>query len=145
MDEQTFSILANTRQILNGTLTGYYDAVYEQDNFLGIPFSKPPVGNLRFRPPQPLTESWNGTRNATEYSPQCIGYGADTWVLGNYVSEDCLTLNIVRPHGNHQNLPVGLWIHGGGLFNGGSSDPRYNLSFIVQQSLTLELLSSPSQ
>jgi len=134
MDEQTFSILANTRQILNGTLTGYYDAVYEQDNFLGIPFSKPPVGNLRFRPPQPLTESWNGTRNATEYSPQCIGYGADTWVLGNYVSEDCLTLNIVRPHGNHQNLPVGLWIHGGGLFNGGSSDPRYNLSFIVQQS-----------
>ena len=43
-------------------------------------------------------------------------------------------MNVVRPSGEHKNLPVGVWIHGGGLFTGGSSDPRYNLSFIVQQS-----------
>lgn len=55
-------------------------------------------------------------------------------MLGNYVSEDCLTLNVVRPSGDHKDLPVAVWIHGGGLFNGGSSDPRYNLSFIVQES-----------
>lgn len=70
-------------------------------------------------------------------SPQCIGYGSDTWVLGNYVSEDCLTLNVVKPSGVSEgaNLPVAVWIHGRGLRTGGSSDPRYNLSFIVQQSV----------
>lgn len=121
-------------QIRNGTLTGKYSKEYDQDYFLGIPYSQPPVGPLRFRPAASLNTSWTGTRNATEYSPQCFGYGSDTWILGNYVSEDCLTLNVVRPSGDYKNLPVAVWIHGGGLNNGGSSDPRYNLSFIVQQS-----------
>lgn len=101
---------------------------------MGIPYSQPPVAQLRFQKPVSLNTTWNGTRNATEYSPQCIGYGSDTWVLGNHVSEDCLTLNVVRPSSGATNLPVGVWIHGGGLYTGGSSDPRYNLSFIVQQS-----------
>ncbi|KAK8132118.1 hypothetical protein PG999_000291 [Apiospora kogelbergensis] len=105
-----------------------------------FPMPSPPTGDLRFRAPQPLNESWSGLRNATEYSPQCFGYGSDTWVLGNYVSEDCLTINVVRPHGvgtNDTKLPVALWIHGGGLTNGGSSDPRYNLSRIVDQSVKM--------
>lgn len=69
----------------------------------------------------------------TEYSPECIGYGSDDWVLGNIVSEDCLTLNVIRPTGyEHQQLPVGVWIHGGGQTEGGSRDPRYNLPYIVQ-------------
>lgn len=57
----------------------------------------------------------------------------DTWSQGNYVSEDCLTLNVIRSTGSGQGLPVLVWIHGGGFFNGGSSDHRYNQSFIVQQ------------
>lgn len=58
-------------------------------------------------------------------------------MLGNHLSEDCLTLNVVRPHGVTQadRLPFGFWIHGGGNYEGGNSDPRYNLSFIVQQSV----------
>jgi carboxylesterase type B len=126
-------------QVVNGSYSGIYRPDYNQDYFLGIPYAQPPVEELRFSPPQPLNESWSEVRNATEYSPQCFGYGSDTWVLGNYVSEDCLTINVVRPHGVEANaqLPVAFWIHGGGLTNGGSSDPRYNLSFIVQQSVEM--------
>lgn len=70
---------------------------------------RPPVGDLRFRTPQSLNSTWSGTRNATEYSPECIGYGMDTWSQGNYVSEDCLTLNVVRTRGSGEKLPVLVW------------------------------------
>lgn len=131
---------APTVHLKNGTYYGVYNPTYHQDMFLGMPYAEPPVGDLRFRPPQPLsTRSWKGRRNATEYSPICFGYGSDTWVLGNYVSEDCLTINVVRPHGVKPDakLPVAVWIHGGSLANGGSSDPRYNMSFIVEQSVRM--------
>jgi carboxylesterase type B len=54
------------------------------------------------------------------------------------VSEDCLTVAVVRPSGySHQKLPVGFWIHGGGFVNGGNADQRYNLSFIVERSVKI--------
>jgi triacylglycerol lipase len=117
----------------NGTYVGRYEPACDTDYFLGIPFAQPPLGDLRFRTPRSLNESWSGTRNATEYSPQCIGYGMDTWSQGNYVSEDCLTLNVVRTADDWDKLPVLVWFHGGGLTMGGSSDRRYNQTFIVQQ------------
>jgi carboxylesterase type B len=117
----------------NGTYIGRYEPAYDTDYFLGIPYAQPPLRDLRFRTPRSLNESWSGSRNATEYSPQCIGYGMDTWSQGNYVSEDCLTLNVVRTADDWDKLPVLVWFHGGGLVMGGSSDRRYNQSFIVQQ------------
>jgi carboxylesterase type B len=123
-----------TVHVKNGTYTGYHAAAYGTDNFLGMPYSQPPVGELRFRVPQSLNSTWSGSKNATEYSPECIGYGKDTWSQGNYVSEDCLTLNVIKPAGSCEKLPVLVWIHGGGLVMGGSGDHRYNQSFIVQQS-----------
>jgi carboxylesterase type B len=133
------SMTAPTVQLQNGSYYGRFNPAYNQDEFLGIPYAQPPVGDLRFRVPQPLTESWSEPKNATEYGYQCIGYGGDTWVLGNYISEDCLTINIVRPHGlaPDAKLPVAFWIHGGGLTMGGGSDPRYNMSFIVQRSVEM--------
>lgn len=95
-----------TANVRNGTITGRYMPAYDEDYFLGIPFAQPPVGPLRFHTPIPLNESWSGSRNATEYGPQCIGYGMDTWSQGNYVSEDCLTLNVVRSTGSGSGLPV---------------------------------------
>ncbi|KAJ9137868.1 Carboxylic ester hydrolase [Pleurostoma richardsiae] len=130
-----------TVAIKNGSYYGLYLPTYDEDLFLGMPYAQPPTGDLRFRVPQPLNSSWTGTKNATQYSPECIGYGSDDWVLGNYVSEDCLTVNVVRPSGVSQgdDLPVAVWIYGGGFTEGGSLDPRYNLSFIVQESVSARL------
>ncbi|KAK6217005.1 carboxylesterase [Colletotrichum tabaci] len=124
-------------RLSNGTYIGVRNDQYAQDFFLGIPYAQPPVGPLRYAPPQPLDESFDEPRSAAEYGRMCIGYGSDTASLGSPVSEDCLTINIVRPAGTKpgDNLPVGLWVHGGSYVNGGSLDPRYNLSYIVQQSV----------
>lgn len=128
-----------TVQVKNGTYQGVYSQDFNQDFFLGMPFAQPPVGDLRFRNPQSLNTTWTEPRNATQYSSICYGYGSDDWVLGNPVSEDCLTINVIRPAGTDAaaQLPVGVWIHGGGAFMGSSLDPRYNMSFIIQQSVDL--------
>ncbi|KAH9904260.1 Alpha/Beta hydrolase protein [Xylariomycetidae sp. FL2044] len=123
--------------LAKGTYLGVHNAQYEQEFFLGMPYAQPPTGSLRFAAPEPLAESWSEPRDASEYSSICIGYGSDTVNAGNHVSEDCLTLNVVRPAGIQEgdDLPVAVWVHGGSYIMGGSADPRYNLSFIVDQSV----------
>jgi carboxylesterase type B len=59
----------------NGTYSGVFQPSYGQDFFLGVPFAQAPVGDLRFAVPQPLNSSWQGSRNATAYYPECVGYG----------------------------------------------------------------------
>jgi acetylcholinesterase len=99
----------------NGTYHGVINKHYNQEFFLGIPYAQPPTGSLRFAPPKPVDESWDEPRDASEYGNICYGYGADTAALDNPISEDCLTLNIVRPAGTQpgDDLPVGIWVHGG--------------------------------
>jgi Carboxylesterase family len=122
--------------VKNGTYIGIHDSVFNQDFFLGIPFAQPPIGDFRFRVPQSLDSSWS-IRSATEWPPFCVGYGRDN--TGHDMSEDCLYLNIFRPCNNTSNasLPIAVWIHGGGLFMGGTNDRRYNLSFIIQNSVNM--------
>jgi triacylglycerol lipase len=60
---------------INGTYSGLTNTNYGVDSFLGIPFAQPPVGPLRFQVAQPLNTTWNGTRPATDYGNQCVGYG----------------------------------------------------------------------
>jgi carboxylesterase type B len=123
-------------KIKNGTVEGYHVSAYKQDFFLGIPFAQPPVGPLRYRVPQSLNESYSSILDAKKYYPLCVGYGGDD--VGYEVSEDCLALNVIRPSGYEgQKLPVAVWIHGGGLQMGGTADRRYNLSFIVQNSVEI--------
>ena len=128
-----------TATVRNGTYQGIRNPTFSQDFFLGIPFAQPPTDDLRFRNPVSLNTSWTGARNATQYGHACYGYGSDDWVLGNPVAEDCLSLNVIRPSGisSGSKLPVAVWIHGGGGSMGSSLDPRYNLSFIVQQSVEM--------
>lgn len=120
--------------VKNGSYEGVYSSEYDQDFFLGMRYAQPAE---RFSLAQPLGSAWNGTQAATSYPPSCIGYGEDD--IGYELSEDCLFLNVVRPAGiaDTAELPVAVWIHGGGLYMGGSADRRYNLSFIVENSVEL--------
>ena len=97
--------------------------------FLGLPYAAPPVGNLRWRAPQPPAP-WKGVRDATQYGSHCIqGRVFDDMVfLDPGPSEDCLYLNVYAPaaaKGNSK-LPVLFWIHGGGYTGGASSEPRHS-------------------
>lgn len=62
-------------RVINGTYVGVWNEEYNQDFFLGMPYAQQPVGDLRFAVPQPLNESWEGERDAKEYSDICVGYG----------------------------------------------------------------------
>ncbi|KAK2011787.1 alpha/beta-hydrolase [Colletotrichum eremochloae] len=133
---------APTVTIKNGTLIGTRNPTYNQDFFLGVPYASPPVGDLRLRKPVP-PESWNGTRVADTYSNWC--FGIDLGLPGfsqnstGPMSEDCLYLNIVRPANvpPTAKLPVMAWIHGGGFLEGSANDPRYNGSFLVDNSVKM--------
>ncbi|RAH80132.1 alpha/beta-hydrolase [Aspergillus japonicus CBS 114.51] len=126
-----------TAKTLNGTYRGQYLSEYQQDLFLGIPFARPPLEDRRFANPESLNALWTGARPATKYAFECIGYGGDQ--KGYLQSEDCLYLNVIRPSGyKNGSLPVLVWIHGGGFKEGGTPDKRYNLTFIVNNSVIID-------
>ena len=90
------------------------------NEFLGIPYAAPPVGALRWRPPEPYGAFPEFPLRATQFGNECTQPGG----IG---SEDCLFLNVYTPQSEftdegERQLPVMVWIHGGGLQNG-SSDP----------------------
>lgn len=106
------------------TASGLVQGMDEGDTstFKGIPFASPPVGELRWRPPQPAVP-WSGVRDATKYGSDCAqgGFGRQggTGISPNS-SEDCLFLNIWKPSRAKAGakLPVMVWIHGGGFVGG---------------------------
>ena len=116
---------------------------YEKDgihHFKGVPFAAPPVGDLRFAPPQPPAP-WEGTRDATEDGPICPqavlpleGPLADVISATQPQDEDCLTLTIATPSID-SSLPVMVWIHGGAFTGGSGSTPIYDGSSFARDGI----------
>jgi para-nitrobenzyl esterase len=99
------------------------------DSFLGVPYAKPPVGELRWRAPEPVPP-WSGVRDAVAYGNRCPALASTNGPRSE--AEDCLYLNVQRPAGARPGarLPVYFWIHGGGLVNGSSN--QHDGSLIVR-------------
>jgi len=93
--------------------------------YRGIPYAAPPLGDLRWRPPQPAPK-WHGIGTAKEFDPECIQSNP---AIANLPapSEDCLYLNIWTPMKHaEQRLPVMVWIHGGGLMAGATAEQLHS-------------------
>ena len=106
-------------------------------SFKGVPFAAPPVGDLRWRPPQ-AAKPWAGVRQASEYGSDCMQkpFPGDAAPLGTPPAEDCLYLNVWAPqNAASKKLPVMVWIYGGGFVNGGSSPAVYDGSHFAKGGL----------
>lgn len=124
------------------TGSGVVRGVTEGDvsSFKGIPFAAPPVGEFRWRPPQPVA-SWEGERDASKYGPNCAqgGWGAAPGSIAAGSSEDCLYLNLWKPAGAKpgSSLPVMVWIHGGAFVGGSGSSPGNSGDQFARQGVIL--------
>ncbi len=114
-------------QVESGRIAGV--ATGDVETFLGIPYAAPPVGQLRWRAPQPMP-AWQGVRKATQHGHDCMQepFPSDAAPLGTKPAEDCLVINVWRPAGSKSGdrLPVLFWIFGGGNVNGGASPAVYD-------------------
>jgi para-nitrobenzyl esterase len=126
-------------KIANGILEGVVSADGKVRAFKGIPYAAPPVGSLRWQPPQPV-KPWTGVRPAIEYGPRAMqGRIFDDMVFRDSgPSEDCLYLNVWAPeHRPAAKLPVMVWIHGGGFVAGASSEPRQDGTNLCQRGVVV--------
>jgi para-nitrobenzyl esterase len=124
-------------QIKNGKLQGVEE--YGMLAFKNIPYAAPPVGELRWRPPQPA-QNWQGVRDASHFGQACLQpmvEGLNPELVPG--SEDCLKLNVYKPKAG-KNLPVMVWIHGGALLEGSATEPYYTPIALVQQNVIVVTL-----
>jgi len=110
--------------------------------YRGIPFAAPPVGDLRWHPPEPVAP-WEGVRDATVLASPCMQPSVPASVASFYsvnseqMEEDCLYLNVWSAAGPEDRVPVLVWIHGGGLVAGNGSDVEYDGTALATRGVVL--------
>jgi para-nitrobenzyl esterase len=133
---------SNTAKIDTGEIEGVVSG--DVLSFKGIPYAAPPVGDLRWRAPQPI-KPWKGVRQATAFGHDCVqkAIPGNAAASGSTTAEDCLVVNVWRPATvtSGKKLPVMVWIHGGGYLNGGSSAAIFDGSALARQGLVLVSLN----
>lgn len=147
VDPEDIVYAVETGDKINKTIEGgkirgeYLDETQDVAVFKGIPYAAPPVGNNRWRAPQPVV-AWEGVKECTEYGNSAVqgaqnpnGTYTEEFIVSNKnYSEDCLTLNVwTNGTGETQNRPVIVYFHGGAWVAGGSSCEAYEGDYIASQ------------
>ena len=122
------------------TVNGVVEGVTEPSGiraFKGIPFGQPPVGELRWKEPQPV-KNWQGVRKATKFGPRAMQRAVfgDMGFRSDGMSEDCLYLNVWTPAKSaNEKLPVLVYFYGGGFIAGDGSEARYDGESMAQKGI----------
>ncbi len=134
--DKTTSVRVQTDK---GEVEGAYTADQRVIAFKGIPYAAPPVGDLRWKPPQPAAK-WKRILPAKDFGNHCIQSGSypDMVFHDPGPSEDCLTLNVWAPaKAVRGSLPVMVWIYGGGFASGGTSESRQDGQFLAHRDVII--------
>ncbi|HEX3767318.1 MAG TPA: carboxylesterase family protein, partial [Puia sp.] len=130
-------------QTESGLIKGFYNEKTFVTAFKGIPFAAPPVGDLRWKAPQPATP-WKGVKECTAFGPSpmqpkpvsFLMIGPEFVVPQQPLSEDCLYLNVwTAAKSSKEKGPVMIWIYGGGFQTGGSAAPGYSGEALAEQGI----------
>ncbi|WP_296698810.1 carboxylesterase family protein [Algoriphagus sp.] len=139
INAQNLNGFAVQTKIKNGIIEGSFDTKSGIQKFFGIPFAKPPVGDLRWKAPQPL-DNWSGIKKTMAFGPRAVQapvFG-DMDFKSDGLSEDCLYLNVWTPADrNSKDLPVLVYFYGGGFVAGDGSEPRYNGEAMAQKGIVV--------
>lgn len=127
----------------SGLIRGEHGGSHDVRVFKGIPYAKAPVGDLRWREPQPV-EPWEGVREALEYGPdeiqtQCSPEDKDNYIVNNVLSEDCLYLNVWAPAAvdKMNAYPIAVYVFGGGFQGGSVKDPAISGDVMARKDVIL--------
>ena len=131
-------------KISSGAISGKQSDKSHVLSFKGIPFAEPPTGDLRWKPPVPV-KPWKGVRNGSEFGASCVQRihqeflpWTPEFLTHNRISEDCLYLNIWTPTASAKaNLPVIVFIHGGGFTEGAGDVAVYDGENLVASGLVM--------
>jgi para-nitrobenzyl esterase len=135
----TGAMAADRVKVEGGTLEGTVNSDASVRIFKGVPFAAPPVGNLRWQPPQPV-QPWSGVRMADQFGAHCVQgrvFG-DLVARSTEMSEDCLYLTVWAPaKPPAKRLPVYLWFYGGGFAAGSGDEARYDGEGFAKQGIVV--------
>ncbi|WP_052215751.1 carboxylesterase/lipase family protein [Sphingomonas sp. ERG5] len=131
-NEATRPVVSTTQGRARGVVEGDVEA------FRGLPYGAPPTGARRWAPTEPAAR-WDEIRDASSFGARCMqavgrGFKKPSPLP---MSEDCLTLNVMRPVKGSGKLPVMVWIHGGGMVTGTGAEPSFNGPAIPENGVVL--------